>query len=106
MAAPVAAAAPQQQRLESGGVEPFLTLLRTSAEDGECAGADVEALRDHLERFLLGEVGSDLQAVKNAGDLLTNMLEENRKLEKQVHFEHSHTPRLCELDEIDLPGGY
>lgn len=83
-----------RQQLEKEGIEPFLKLLRTSGEDGECAGADVEALRDHLERFLLGEVGSDLQAAKNAGDLLTNMLEENRKLEKQVNFEHSETPLL------------
>lgn len=91
----MAAATPQQ--MENEGIEPFLKLLHTSGAGGECAGADVEALRDHLERFLLSEVGSDLQAAKNAGDLLTNMLEENCKLEKQVNFEHSETPLLLSL---------
>lgn len=87
-------AAATRQQLQNEGIKPFLKLLRKSGEDGECVGADVEALRDHLERFLLNEVGSDLQAAKNAGDLLTNMLEENGKLEKQVSFEHSETPLL------------
>lgn len=84
------AAAPRQ--LESEGMEPFLKLLCTSGEDGESAGTDVETLRDHLERFLLSEVGSDLQAAKNAGDLRRNMLEENCKLEKQVIPKPSQIP--------------
>lgn len=91
-----------RQQLESEGIEPFLKLF-TSGDHGECAGADVEALRDHLERFLLNEVGSDLRAVKNAGDLLANMLEENRKLEKQVNFELFWNPSAFELNELDRP---
>lgn len=90
MAAPVATAAvgaqQQQQQLESEGIKPLLKFVHTSGDEGENAGANVEALRDHLERFLLSEVGNDLQAVKNAGDLLTNMSEENCKLEKQVRI--------------------
>lgn len=73
-------------------MEPFLKLLCTSGEDGESVGTDVETLRDHLERFLLSEVGSDLLAAKNAGDLLRNMLEENCKLEKQVLTASSSMP--------------
>lgn len=97
--AALVAAAPQQ--LESEGMEPFLKLLCTSGEDGESVGTDVETLRDHLERFLLSEVGSDLLAAKNAGDLLRNMLEENCKLEKQVIPKPSQTPSGCSAFELD-----
>lgn len=94
------AAAPRQAASE--GMEPLLKLRCASGEDGESVGTDVETLRDHLERFLLSEVGSDRLAVKNAGDLLRNMLEENCKLEKQVIPKPSQTPirMQCILDWI------
>lgn len=86
MAAPVAV-----QQVEKKHIDRFLNRLCTSGQDSECLTTDAETLQEYVEKFLINEVGSDLKSVKNAGDLLRNLSEENGTLEKQVNFKPSCT---------------
>lgn len=57
---------------EGDGAEPLLP------EEEE------ETVEEHLERFLLSKLGSDLAATRRAANLLGTMTEETRRLERQV----------------------
>lgn len=86
MAAPVAV-----QQAENKHIDRFLNRLCASGQDSECLTTDAGMLQEHVEKFLINEVGGDLKSVKNAGDLLRNLSEENGTLEKQVNFKPSCT---------------
>lgn len=86
MAAPVAV-----EQAENKHVDRSLNRLCAFGQDSECLPTDMETLQEHVEKFLISEVGSDLKSVKNAGDLLRNLSEENGTLEKQVNFKPSCT---------------
>uniref|UniRef100_A0AAQ4S134 RAD50 interactor 1 n=1 Tax=Gasterosteus aculeatus aculeatus TaxID=481459 RepID=A0AAQ4S134_GASAC len=62
----------------------LLESVYTSSKGSECLPADSGTGRDYLVDFLEKEVGSDLKSLKNVGDLLEKLREENSGLEKQV----------------------
>lgn len=54
-------------------------------KDSESLSADSGKLQDYVVDFLEKEVGSDLKSLKNVGDLLKKISEENNALEGQVN---------------------
>ncbi|XP_040031409.2 RAD50-interacting protein 1 [Gasterosteus aculeatus] len=81
MAAPTAATAKSMMKKLTGSL---LESVYTSSKGSECLPADSGTGRDYLVDFLEKEVGSDLKSLKNVGDLLEKLREENSGLEKQV----------------------
>lgn len=56
----------------------------TTSQGSESFSADSGTRHDYLVDFLEKEVGSDLKSLKNVGDLLEQVKEENTVLEEQV----------------------
>lgn len=52
--------------------------------------ADSEKLQHYIVDFLEKEVGNDLKSLRNVGDLLEKLTEENNVLERQVNQQLQH----------------
>lgn len=52
--------------------------------DDEPVSADQDSLQDFVVDFLEKEVGNDVKSLKNVGNLLKKLREENKVLEEQV----------------------
>ncbi|KAA8579896.1 hypothetical protein FQN60_005431 [Etheostoma spectabile] len=84
----------------STGVEQTMTkrtdtLLKpvsTTSQAGESFSADSGTGQDYLVDFLEKELGSDLKSLKNVGELLEKLREENKILEEQVLTVSSSVP--------------
>lgn len=59
---------------------------------GEAFSADSVEMQDYVVDFLENEVGSDLKSLRNVGDLLKKLSEENSVLEEQVLTVSSSVP--------------
>ncbi|KAM8740572.1 RAD50-interacting protein 1 [Acanthopagrus schlegelii] len=64
----------------------------TTSLDSESFSTDAEGLHDYVVKFLEKEVGSDLKSLKNVGELLEKLREENNVLERQVLNVSSSVP--------------
>ncbi|TKS88151.1 RAD50-interacting protein 1 RAD50 interactor 1 [Collichthys lucidus] len=58
--------------------------------DSEYFPADSENLQHYIVDFLEKEVGNDLKSLRNVGDLLEKLTEENNVLERQVNQQLQH----------------
>ncbi|XP_035538245.1 RAD50-interacting protein 1 [Morone saxatilis] len=66
--------------------------LNATSQRGKCFSVDSGELQDYLVDFLGNEVGSDLKSLRNVGDLLEKLREENNVLEEQVLTVSSSVP--------------
>ncbi|XP_051247985.1 RAD50-interacting protein 1 isoform X2 [Dicentrarchus labrax] len=66
--------------------------LNATGQRGKCFLVDSGELQDYLVDFLENEVGSDLKSLRNVGDLLDKLREENNVLEEQVLTVSSSVP--------------
>uniref|UniRef100_A0A8C9ZCQ7 RAD50-interacting protein 1 n=1 Tax=Sander lucioperca TaxID=283035 RepID=A0A8C9ZCQ7_SANLU len=85
MAAPTAVEKTMTKRTET-----LLKPVSTTSQAGESFSADSWTGQDCLVDFLEKEVGSDLKSLKNVGDLLEKLREENNVLEEQVNETKTH----------------
>ncbi|XP_059182016.1 RAD50-interacting protein 1 [Centropristis striata] len=74
------------------------------SQDSESSSAGSGTPQDFLVDFLEKEVGSDVKSLKNVGELLEKLREENRELEEQVLTVSSSVPpkvsaALCAAEE-------
>ncbi|XP_070710233.1 RAD50-interacting protein 1 [Pempheris klunzingeri] len=88
MAAPTAAAEQTMNKL----TDSISKTVTTGSQDGESFPADSLTVQDYVVDFLDKEVGSDLKSLKNVGDLLEKLTEENSVLEEQVLTVSSSVP--------------
>ncbi|XP_078137575.1 RAD50-interacting protein 1 [Sander vitreus] len=107
MAAPTAVEQTMTKRTET-----LLKPVPTTSQAGESFSADSWTGHDCLVDFLEKEVGSDLKSLKNVGDLLEKLREENNVLEEQVLTVSSSVPpkvsaalsaaeeALCSLEDL------
>uniref|UniRef100_A0A8D0D4B3 RAD50-interacting protein 1 n=1 Tax=Sander lucioperca TaxID=283035 RepID=A0A8D0D4B3_SANLU len=107
MAAPTAVEKTMTKRTET-----LLKPVSTTSQAGESFSADSWTGQDCLVDFLEKEVGSDLKSLKNVGDLLEKLREENNVLEEQVLTVSSSVPpkvsaalsaaeeALCSLEDL------
>ncbi|XP_045928088.1 RAD50-interacting protein 1 isoform X1 [Micropterus dolomieu] len=70
----------------------FVNSVYTTSQDSKSSPADSVKLQDYVMDFLEKEVGSDLKSLKNVGDLLEKIREENNVLEEQVLTVSSSVP--------------
>lgn len=63
----------------------ILNPVYTTGQDGQSFSADSAKLHDYVVDFLQTEVGGDVKSLKNVGDLLEKLREENNVLEEQVN---------------------
>ncbi|XP_070848602.1 RAD50-interacting protein 1 [Chaetodon trifascialis] len=70
----------------------FLSPVYTTSQDSESFPDGSEELQDYVVDFLEKKVGSDLKSLKNVGDLLEKLREENNVLEGQVLTVSSSVP--------------
>lgn len=82
MAAPTAV---EQTQTKKKPLDRFINSVYTTNKDSEYLSMDMEKLQDYAVDFLENEVGGDLKSLKNVGDLLENLREENNELEGQVN---------------------
>lgn len=61
------------------------------SSDEEPVSADSDALQDFVVDFLEREVGNDVKSLKNVGNLLKKLREENKLLEEQVRSSSSNS---------------
>ncbi len=87
-------AAPTALTLERTANERTDCFLNTTGQDGESLSAGSGDVRDYVVDFLEKEVGSDLKSLKNVGDLLEKLREENAVLEEQVNSELRKTQQI------------
>lgn len=80
MAAPTAV-----EQTKNKPLDRFINSVYTANKDSEYLSTDMEKLQDYAVDFLENEVGGDLKSLKNVGDLLENLREENNELEGQVN---------------------
>lgn len=74
----------------------------TTSLDSESFSTDAEDQQDYVVKYLEKELGSDLKSLKNVGDLLEKLREENNVLEGQVNqqlcffseYSQKKTPQL------------
>uniref|UniRef100_A0A671WNJ2 RAD50-interacting protein 1 n=1 Tax=Sparus aurata TaxID=8175 RepID=A0A671WNJ2_SPAAU len=64
----------------------------TTSLDSESFSTDAEDQQDYVVKYLEKELGSDLKSLKNVGDLLEKLREENNVLEGQVLTVSSSVP--------------
>ena len=57
----------------------------TTSLDGESFSTDAEDQQDYVVKYLEKELGIDLKSMRNVGDLLEKLREENNVLEGQVN---------------------
>ncbi|XP_068573145.1 RAD50-interacting protein 1 [Cebidichthys violaceus] len=88
MAAPTAAAEQTMKKVTDNLLDP----VYPTSQGSECFSADSGTRQDYLVDFLEKEVGSDLKSLKNVGDLLEKLREENSVLEEQVLTVSSSVP--------------
>ncbi|XP_075932200.1 RAD50-interacting protein 1 isoform X2 [Anarhichas minor] len=88
MAAPTAAAEQTMKKVTDNLLDP----VYPTSQGSECFSADSGTQQDYLVDFLEKEVGSDLKSLKNVGDLLEKLREENSVLEEQVLTVSSSVP--------------
>ncbi|TDG96955.1 hypothetical protein EPR50_G00234530 [Perca flavescens] len=107
MAAPTAVEQTMTKRTETS-----LKPVSTTSQAGESLSPDSWTGQDCLVDFLEKEVGNDLKSLKNVGDLLEKLREENTVLEEQVLTVSSSVPpkvsaalsaaeeALCSLEDL------
>lgn len=76
MAAPIAAGQSKTSEIRAG-------FMKTN--DSEFFSIDSGNLQDCVVDFLVNEVGCEAKSLKNVGELLENMRDENNVLEGQVN---------------------
>ncbi|XP_054480870.1 RAD50-interacting protein 1-like, partial [Anoplopoma fimbria] len=89
MAAPRATAAEQTMKKPT---DSSLNPVYSTSQGSECFSADSGTREDYLVDFLEKEVGCDLKSLKNVGNLLEKLREENSVLEEQVLTVSSSVP--------------
>ncbi|XP_054483515.1 RAD50-interacting protein 1-like [Anoplopoma fimbria] len=89
MAAPRATAVEQTMKKPT---DSSLNPVYSTSQGSECFSADSGTREDYLVDFLEKEVGCDLKSLKNVGNLLEKLREENSVLEEQVLTVSSSVP--------------
>ncbi|XP_034719806.1 RAD50-interacting protein 1 [Etheostoma cragini] len=87
MAAPTAVEQKMTKRTDT-----LLKPVSTTSQAGKSFSADSGTGQDYLVDFLEKELGSDLKSLKNVGELLEKLREENNILEEQVLTVSSSVP--------------
>lgn len=67
----------------------------TTSLDSESFSTDAEDQQDYVVKYLEKELGSDLKSLKNVGDLLEKLREENNVLEGQVNQQLCFFPNIA-----------
>lgn len=83
MAAPTAA-----EQTADKVTDSFLNHVNNTSNGFDALTAGSGELQDFVLDFVHKEVGSDLKSLKNVGDLLEKLREENIALEEQVKKRH------------------